>query len=190
MIVSVAAVTSSLNSAPATPALDPKGAAVLLADAALIENSLRVSDVVPENPTLLNQCSRSTLAYRRVVRAPRATSPPTEAEVAALEAKLNTLLADRLEAFREAYPGEGQRTPQVGDYHRQYSAFDIGGWRVIYVNGFPSRDAADMPEWRQKPVIWCDGGQCCFGVEYYPAIDAFANFEFNGTYSGPIRLRR
>jgi hypothetical protein len=192
MIVPVVAVTSSLNSAPAASVLDPKKAAVLPVDAALIENSLRVSDVL-DPPTVLNQCSRLSIADRLIVQLPRATFAPTQAEIAALEPRLNTLLADRLEAFRESHPREEWRTPQVSDYYRQYSAFDVAGWRLIYVNGFGFRspnDAAGDSDWRQKPFIACDGGQCCFGVEYYPAIDAFANFQFNGTFSGPTRLRR
>jgi len=144
---------------------------------------------------LLNQCSRLTLRDRLIVQTPRAASPPTQAEIIALEADLNTLLADRLNAFRESYPKEASGVRHVGDYYRQYSAFDVGPWRVVYVNGFYASDANDVVardqwDWRKMPFIVCDGGQGSFGVEYYPATKTFANFEFNGTFSGPTRLGR
>jgi len=194
ILVSVVAVTSDhLNGATELSALDPRGSAVLPADTTLVQKSLESFSPVPvPDVTILNQCSRLTLAYRLIVQTPRATSEPTQSEIVALEADLGTLLADRIAAFREAYPGE--RVSEIGDYYRQYSAFDVGAWRVIYVNGF-DRDLAeryltDDSDWRKKPAIMCDGGQDFFGVEYYPATKTFANFEFNGTFSGQTRLAR
>ena len=186
------AVTLEVHGAPSAPVLDPSDAAVLPVDADLLEKSLKVFSPLPDDGTILNQCSRATPAYRLIAQVPRATAPPTQTEIAGLEADLGTLLSDRLEAFRASYPGE--RVPQIDDYYRQYSAFDVGGWRVIYVNGF-DRDLVEGPlavefDWRKKPAVICDGGEYFFGVEYYPATKTFTNFEFNGRYEGRLRLVR
>jgi hypothetical protein len=194
MVVGAIAVTPAFIGATTNSALDARRAAVLPVDATLLEESLNAVGISAANLTVFDQCSRRTL--RLVVQRPRATSPPTESEIVALETKLNTLLADRLAAFVESYPRDAVRTPQVSDYYRQYSAFEVGGWRVIYVNGFiipklaVETLATDKLDWRKVPNIICDGGESAFGVEYYPAMNMFANFSFNGTYSGPILLRR
>jgi hypothetical protein len=177
--------------AASVSALDPRLAAILPVDTVSLEKSLQGLDRA--RTTLLDQCSRLTLRHRLIIQRPRATTPPTEAEIIALEANLNGFLADRLEAFRESYPND--TAPRQEDYYRQYSSFDLAGWRVIYVNGFynelmPRSSERKIAAWQQEPAVICDGGEYYFGAEYYPALKMFANFSFNGRYEGRLRLVR
>jgi hypothetical protein len=181
-LVLLGAVAVAPNVQPARPTLDPRLSTVLPA-----EKSLAV----------LRQCSRLTPSYRLIVQAPRPAAPPTQDEIAEVEAGLSTLLADRLEAFRESYPDDARagRVPQIERYYRQYSSLELGPWRVIYVNGFynellPRSDQRELSDWRQAPAMMCDGGEYYFGVEYYPAAKMFANFSYNGRYEGRLRLVR
>ena len=101
---------------------------------------------------------------------------PALIQSAFLEARLSKLIAEKLAI---SVGGRGGLVPR--DYYRQYAGLVIDGRRVIYVNGFHKSIADTYPsDWRQSPVIACDGGKMFFGVEYDVQSEAFVSFTFNG----------
>jgi hypothetical protein len=103
---------------------------------------------------------------------------PTTAQLDAADNALAAYLAGRLHDIQSA--------SSPGDYYRQYAAFEIGGRRVLYINGVHTStierqsDPARAFDWRTAAVQICDGGSITFGVEYDVTTRQFANFAFNG----------
>lgn len=62
---------------------------------------------------------------------------------------------------------------------RQYIGIVRGGRRVIYGNFFPNAPG-ERAQWRQAPVIVCDGGPVFFGVEFDADRGVILDIEFNG----------
>ena len=142
-------------------------------------------------PGLLRQCSRAT---------PHDITGywlPSESQIAALEPKLSVLVdaesrrrhdaeEKQLADFSAKTGKEWKSRPwQLPVYVRQYAGLVQGGHKIIYVNGFYAGLPRDMPpdrklNWREQPVIVCDGGASFFGVEYDPQAKTFANLAFNG----------
>jgi hypothetical protein len=154
---------------PPTPAPEPsqpQTAPLLRADQRTILNG-------PEALKLAHQCSRTSPGPIESQWA------PTEAQIAALEPTLATVIATHLQAT-------GSQASR-GDYYRQYAGFMIRGRRVIYVNGVDhsaiERDlnAAHPFDWRTQAFNICDGGSITFGVEYDVETTYFSAFAFNGS---------
>lgn len=151
--------------APAPEPSQPQTAPVLHPDQRTI-----LTD--PEALRLAHQCSR-------VSPGPvQSQWTPTDAQIAALEPTLATVIATHLQA--------AGLQPSPGDYYRQYAGFVIGGRRVIYINGVDhsaierNPDPAHPFDWRTQAVSICDGGPVTFGVEYDVATTYFSVFAFNG----------
>jgi hypothetical protein len=126
----------------------------------------------PEALKLAHQCSR-------VSPGPvQSQWTPTEAQIAALEPTLASVIATHLQAE------ESKASP--GDYYRQYAGFVIRGRRVIYINGVDHSMIEQTPnpaypfDWRTQAVEICDGGSITFGVEYDVESGYFSIFQFNG----------
>ena len=102
---------------------------------------------------------------------------PGDADIAAMEPALATLVAEQLAAQRP-----NANDVAVEDYHRQYGGLIVGGRRIIAVNGFRLSEYDDLAAWRSFPHTICDGGVIMFGVEYDPATRQFRNFAFNGPF--------
>jgi len=125
----------------------------------------------PEALKLTHQCSRISPGPVQ------SQWTPTDAQIAALEPTLASVIATHLQATGS------QASP--GDYYRQYAGFTIRGRRVIYVNGVASTaieqtDPAHAFDWHTQAVQVCDGGPITFGVEYDVATTYFSLFAFNG----------
>jgi hypothetical protein len=108
---------------------------------------------------------------------------PGERDVVALERRLPGLF--KTEAKKEA-ESFGGRMPEASNYYRQYVGLIIGGRHIVYVNAFDSHLAENQPpnpryhfDWKTTVPFACDFGTGEFGVEYDPAADTFAHFEFD-----------
>lgn len=152
------------------------GIAVALATYGAQEPGLPPDAVVlPETIAkhLLGQCSRDVPpAYDDAGQ-----WQPSAEDIAALEAVLPQALiaasAREANEFREAPRG----------WRRQYGGFLRGGRRFIYGNFFPHRGAGFGhwdKDWRQAPVMICDGGHAFFGVEYDVEGRRITHVDFNG----------
>lgn len=135
----------------------------------------------PDHRTILNGPEALKLAHQcsRVSPGPVESQwTPTEAQIAALEPTLASVIATHLQA------AGSQASP--GNYYRQYAGFVIGDRRVIYINGVAASaieqapDPAHAFDWRTQAVSICDGGPITFGVEYDVATTYFSLFAFNG----------
>jgi hypothetical protein len=126
--------------------------------------------VLPESLAiaLLGQCSRPTPV------ATAAATAPTPAEVAEIERHLPL-------AIRLAFPEAPDSVP-VDVFYRQYAAIQVGGRRVIYVNGFHQGVVRDEAThyWRTSPMIACDGGKSFFGTSFDPEYGTLEPLIFNG----------
>ncbi len=65
----------------------------------------------------------------------------------------------------------------VLDHKRQYAGYREGGDRKIFINGFCDTDGND---WRERPVLVQDGGECFFTAIYNVDRDELERFRFNG----------
>jgi hypothetical protein len=63
-------------------------------------------------------------------------------------------------------------------FFRQYVGIVLGGREVVYVNAF--RSVESDPDWRQRAVQVCDGGDDYWGAIYDPATRRFSRLAFNG----------
>jgi hypothetical protein len=116
------------------------------------------------------QCSRAV---------PRITGTwtPSARDVRRLEADLKHLKGQRAAACCN----QSAKMDDATKYYRQYAGIVRGGRRLIYVNGFPEPPAgAAAIDWKQAPVIACDGGTSFWGVLYDPDSRTFSQLAFNG----------
>lgn len=113
---------------------------------------------------------------------------PTPNEVRSLELRLATALDQ--ERRRRSLP-------PVNDYLRQYIGIArAGGRKAIFVNAFPrahlnalnrllpdlpkkNASDADTVEWREHPVVVCDGGPAFWSAEFDLKTASFRNFRYN-----------
>jgi hypothetical protein len=99
---------------------------------------------------------------------------PTEAQVIALEAGLESFLRDVLSPDEYGYA----IVDSLEFYKRQYLGILFeGGEPLIYANFFCS-DTFDY--WLEFLVAVEDGGECFFQVLYEPADGVFSNLRING----------
>lgn len=63
------------------------------------------------------------------------------------------------------------------DHDRQYAGYIEDGSRKIYINGFCDASGGD---WRERPVIVQDGGDCFFTAIYNVDAGELERFRFNG----------
>lgn len=63
------------------------------------------------------------------------------------------------------------------DHHRQYAGYIEGGNRKIHINGFCDASESD---WRERPVLVQDGGDCFFTAIYNVDAGELQRFRFNG----------
>jgi hypothetical protein len=112
---------------------------------------------------------------------------PNRTEIDRLERRLLDVLGRTL--ARVVLEG-GEARPAPADYYRQYAGFHRAGRRVIYVNGI-HRTVVERsgPAWLSEALGLCDGGLAGFGVVYDVEADSFGPVEFDGRYSGPVRVR-
>ena len=150
-------------SAPSTPALSP-GLSVIFPSTKGLAAPFECPRRAPEAPIV--PCSTTT--------------SPTRVEISELEMRLGELLAERLNTAKRSHPLDAEL--RVADYYRQYWSLEVGGRRVIYVNGFHrfTVENSRAPYWRNDVVIVFDGGRYFFRVVYDPETKTFSNFEFNG----------
>lgn len=136
----------------------------------------------PEQRTILSGAEALKLAHQCSRASPGPVESqwtPTEAQIAALEPTLASVIAAHLQA------AGSQASP--GDYYRQYAGFVIHGRRVIYINGVEHSAIENEPnpdhpfDWRTQAVQICDGGPITFGVEYDVETTYFSVFAFNGS---------
>jgi hypothetical protein len=142
----------------------------------------------------LQQCTRDA------VDSLAAIWEPTGDDIQRLEQALGPVLETQLQTDMGRRYTESDTALRVtaADYYRQYVGVIIGARRKVYVNGFhkswlelygdvmrltrdSSLGSASPPfEWRQRPVMVCDGGIGFFGVLYDVDSGAFEGFQFNG----------
>jgi hypothetical protein len=128
--------------------------------------------VLPDSQAsaVVEQCSRAV---------PRITGTwtPSARDVRRLEADLKHLKGQRAAACCS----QSAKMDDAARYYRQYAGIVRGGRRLIYVNGFLEPPAgADAVDWKQAPVIACDGGTSFWGVLYDPDSRTFSQLAFNG----------
>lgn len=97
----------------------------------------------------------------------------TEEVVALLEADL-----PKLRRLRASCCIRGLRIRQPWSFFRQYLGIVIDGRRVVYVNFF--RDEESFPQWRERAVQVCDGGDYYWGAIYDPDTRRFSQLVVNG----------
>lgn len=88
-------------------------------------------------------------------------------------------------------------TDHFAEYRFQYLGLLLGSRRIIYVNailslqskgdsissysiGAPSSLCTEPHDWRNCPVVGCDGGRAFWGIEYDPDSQWFDYFSSNG----------
>ncbi len=118
-----------------------------------------------QGPALIKQCSRSS---------PTDVTNfwgPTPSQVIAIEKLMPGLLSK-----------SGHKI-KLSDYYRQYAGVTSHGRNLIYLNSFVGSaltESSEHLDWRTKAVVFCDGGDAFWGVEFDPADNTFHNLEFNG----------
>lgn len=120
-----------------------------------------------QGPALILQCSRP---------APKDVSDywaPSSSQVIAIEKLLPDLIRK-----------SGLKVKLSGSY-RQYMGVVSHGKKIIYLNSFPGSALRPYPsdkqvDWRNKPVIYCDGGDNFWGVEFDPGDNTFHDLKSNG----------
>jgi hypothetical protein len=88
-------------------------------------------------------------------------------------------LEEKIEAYLKK--AAAKRSPnlwsKLAQYKRQYIGIMRNNRRVIYANFFC--DSFDK-DWKTKPVMVDDGGDCFFRVIYEPVSAAFSDLQING----------
>jgi hypothetical protein len=116
-----------------------------------------------QGPALIRQCSRSSPADVTGFWTPNIS------DVLKIEQRLPELLRK-----------SGHRIDFAAS-RRQYIGFISHGKRLIYLNAFPAFEPhRDDPDWKSTPIMFCDGGDALWGVEFDPADKTFHNLGFNG----------
>jgi len=105
------------------------------------------------------------------------TWQPSERDIKELETQLPLL--EGLKASLCCI--KGARVKNVHDYYRQYVGIVVNGRKLIYINAFAiSARLVSDDTWRQKPAIFCDGGDLFWGAIYDPQSKEFSQLAFNG----------
>jgi len=117
---------------------------------------------------LIHQCSRES------PEAVRSAWTPSAAVIEKMESRLTDIT--RLKSTLCC--GAKFNVDDVGHYYRQYAGLVIEDKKLIYINAFAR--TAVVNDWRQEPVLICDGGRSFWGVLYDPATEKFFDLAFNG----------
>ena len=157
---------------------------ILAAAATARAEDAQQSHFLPDTGAIFPVATARDLAEQCSREAPEnieGTWTPSQKQIAALEPKLEELLAQSLAQKKQ----RGDRyVPAVSDYYRQYAGYVIGGRKIIYINGFDKRIVQSSAEhgldWHVTPVRVCDGGNAFFGVEYDVEVKRFGKLAFNG----------
>ncbi len=103
---------------------------------------------------------------------------PSDAEVAAFEAKLAAFLRVKAKPRR---PGEPQLAERMPKYMRQYVGIvEADGKRRVWGNFFCEYFGHGDDGWRKEGFVVKDGGDCYFNVKYEPATETFSALMING----------
>ena len=79
-------------------------------------------------------------------------------------------------AVQDEAISEKEKLPAWSTYAFQYQGRQVGGRKVIYVNGF-----CHIPDYAAKRmVVVFDGGSCYFSALYDVESKAYTNVRFNG----------
>ena len=114
---------------------------------------------------------------------------PARADIDRLEKRLPDVLET---ALARVILEEGETLPQSADYYRQYAGTYHMGRRAVYVCGL-HRTIVELLEpqlWAREAVGVDDGGIAVFGLVYDVDADAFGPIQFEGRFSGSVRMRR
>ncbi len=111
----------------------------------------------PQGFGMVNYC-------RDVVLGPAPAPAPDEAEVDAAEMELELGLRELGWALT--------------DYHRQYTAIDAGGRRLVYVSAAATSEEEFVNDWATRPLGVCDGGELFFQGAFDPVRHTFVAFEW------------
>jgi hypothetical protein len=88
-------------------------------------------------------------------------------------------LEERIESYLKK--AAAKRSPglwsKLAKYRRQYIGVTRSGRKVIFVNFFC--DAFDA-DWKTRPVVVDDGGDCFFNLLYDPVSSTFSGLQING----------
>lgn len=136
----------------------------------VLAKEVRSTVLKPEKAKMItNQCSRQAPEKFET------TWTPTEKDISELESQLKAI---------EKANGDTQRQEQfvknVKDYYRQYIGLVIDGQKLIYINAFHSDSKQKNFNWKEEPVISCDGGTWFWGILYNPNKKEFFDLVFNG----------
>jgi len=112
---------------------------------------------------------------------------PARADIDRLEKRLPDVLQ---KALARVVLEEGETLPHSADYYRQYAGAYHMGRRVVYVCGL-HRTIVELlePQWTRQAVGVDDGGVAVFGLVYDVDADAFGPIQFEGRFSGSVRMR-
>jgi hypothetical protein len=88
-------------------------------------------------------------------------------------------LEEKLESYLKK--AAAKRSPtlwsKLAPYKRQYIGIMRNGRKVIFTNFFCNAFEVD---WKTKPVVVDDGGDCFFNVLYDPVSTTFSDLQING----------
>lgn len=116
---------------------------------------------------LIHQCSRES------PEAIRSVWIPSAAVLQKMEAQLVSI--EKLASV--ACCGVGAKVKDVRTYFRQYAGLVIEDRQYIYINALARTEAIN--NWREKPVMACEGGMAYWGVLYDPSSGKFFDLAFN-----------
>ena len=112
---------------------------------------------------------------------------PARGDIDRLEKRLPDVLE---KALARVVLEDGETLPQSTDYYRQYAGTYHMGRRAVYVCGL-HRTIVELlePQWTRQAVGVDDGGIAVFGLVYDVDADAFGPIQFEGRFSGSVRMR-
>jgi len=116
---------------------------------------------------LIHQCSRES---------PEAIQDvwmPAPLDIEKIEAQLSSIM----QLISTQCCGVGGRVDDISRYRRQYAGFIIENRKLIYINAFSK--LSNHSDWREQPVMVCEGGRDYWGALYDPATGIFFDLAFN-----------
>ena len=113
---------------------------------------------------------------------------PERSEINRLEMRLPAVLG---KALAQVILEEPETLPRTSDYYRQYAGFYRNGRRVVFVCGIHRAfvERLEPQTWTRTAMGVDDGGTAVFGAVYDVDADAFGPVQFEGRFSGPVRMR-
>jgi hypothetical protein len=114
---------------------------------------------------------------------------PDRPDIDRLERRLPSVIGRSL---GRAILERGERLPRPSDYYRQYGGLYRDGRRIIYVCGLHRELIETMTEphrWMHKAMGADDAGLWVLRVLYDVDADDFSPVQFEGRFSGTVRLR-